>query len=312
MVHRDIKPGNILLTEDGTVKVSDFGIARALASSTRSRTASLMGTPAYMSPEQWASGSLDGRLDQYALGILLYEMLSGATPFQGDSMEAIYVQHREAALPPLPSGLGAPSAVEAVIRRATEKNADSRFRSASDMATALERASGRTPPAGSGSVGVTPPSIPPQRPPRAGAGAGGGRVGGIPRWLMFGGLGAIVMAVISIVVAMSVSGGEGNGKTIQVVIPSDTSDTPEPTVNIDATVEAGIQQGLAERPTPAAKVVVATPAAGSSAAFVSQWGTKGTGDGQFDWPNGVAVTSDGSVYVADEENDRIQKFSVGP
>ena len=91
VVHRDIKPQNILLTEDGTVKVSDFGIARALASSTRSRTASLMGTHEYVSPEQWASGSLDGRLDQYALGIVLYEMLSGAAPFQADSMEALHI-----------------------------------------------------------------------------------------------------------------------------------------------------------------------------------------------------------------------------
>ena len=92
------------------------------------------------------------------------------------------------------------------------------------------------------------------------------------------------MAVIAIVVALAVGGNGGNGKTVQVVIPADTSDTPLPTVNIDATVEAGIQQGLAERPTPAAKVVVATPtptvkvvvatpAAGSSAAFVSKWGT---------------------------------------
>ena len=120
------------------------------------------------------------------------------------------------------------------------------------------------------------------------------------------------MAVIAIVVAMSVSGGEGNGKTIQVVKPSDTSDTPEPTVNIDATVEAGIQQGLAERPTPAAKVVVATPAAGSSAVLLTKWGTSGTGDGQFYWPWGVAVAPDGSVYVADTFNHRIQKFSVGP
>jgi len=83
VVHRDIKPQNILLREDGSVAVSDFGIARALASSTRSRTASVMGTPAYMSPEQWASGSLDGRIDQYALGIVFYEILAGSTPFQG-------------------------------------------------------------------------------------------------------------------------------------------------------------------------------------------------------------------------------------
>jgi len=80
VVHRDIKPQNILLREDGSVAVSDFGIARALASSTRSRTASVMGTPAYMSPEQWASGSLDGRIDQYALGIVFYEMLAGVHP----------------------------------------------------------------------------------------------------------------------------------------------------------------------------------------------------------------------------------------
>ena len=80
MVHRDIKPQNILLREDGSVAVSDYGIARALASSTRSRTSSVMGTPAYMSPEQWASGSLDGRIDQYALGIVFFEMLAGSTP----------------------------------------------------------------------------------------------------------------------------------------------------------------------------------------------------------------------------------------
>jgi len=108
VVHQDIKPQNILLTEDGTVKVSDFGIARALASSTRSRTASVMGTPQYMPPEQWESGSLDGRLDQYALGIVFYEILVGAVPFQGDSMGAMYVQHRDTPLPALPGNLQVP------------------------------------------------------------------------------------------------------------------------------------------------------------------------------------------------------------
>ena len=85
VVHRDIKPQNILLTYDGTVKVTDFGIARAMEASTMSRTG-VMGTPFYMSPEQWAGGRVDGRADVYSLGILLYELLTGAPPFLGEGM----------------------------------------------------------------------------------------------------------------------------------------------------------------------------------------------------------------------------------
>ena len=110
VVHRDIKPQNILLRETGAAAVSDFGIARALASSTRSQTGGVMGTPAYMAPEQWAGGAVDGRLDQYGLGIVLYEIITGSPPFQGDSMEALYVQHREAPVPPISSSLQVPGA----------------------------------------------------------------------------------------------------------------------------------------------------------------------------------------------------------
>ena len=85
VVHRDIKPQNILLTEDGTVKVTDCGIARAMEASTMSRTG-VMGTPFYMSPEQWAGGRVDGRADVDSLGILLYELLTGAPPFQREGM----------------------------------------------------------------------------------------------------------------------------------------------------------------------------------------------------------------------------------
>ena len=138
VVHRDIKPQNILIRATGTASVCDFGIARALASSIRSRTTSVKGTPSYMAPEQWAGETVDGRLDQYALGILLYEIISGTLPFQGDSIESLYLLHREAPMPPLPAELEVPSAVEEIIRRATSKKAYARYVTSGAMAIALE------------------------------------------------------------------------------------------------------------------------------------------------------------------------------
>ena len=121
VVHRDIKPPNILLRENGDAAVTDFGIARALASSTRSRTTSVTGTPPYMAPEQWSGGQIDGRLDQYALGIVLYEIIAGRQPFRGDSYEALFVQHTDEPILPLPADAHVPSAVEAVIRSGHRK-----------------------------------------------------------------------------------------------------------------------------------------------------------------------------------------------
>jgi serine/threonine-protein kinase len=105
VVHRDIKPQNILLTEDGTVKVTDFGIARAMQSSSIIRQTGVMGTPHYMSPEQWQGSTVDGRADVYSLGIVLYEMLTGSPPFEGDGMGEIFRKHEQEPVPPLPPNL---------------------------------------------------------------------------------------------------------------------------------------------------------------------------------------------------------------
>ena len=112
VIHRDIKPANILLTDEGDVKIADFGIARALASSTRSRATDNFGTPRYMSLEQWNDEPIDGRADIYSLGILLYEILTGSVPFQATSYAALYVQHQNSPVPALPRNINAPEPFE--------------------------------------------------------------------------------------------------------------------------------------------------------------------------------------------------------
>src|SRR5437867_3825210 len=134
VVHRDIKPQNILLTADGRVKVTDFGIARALSSATITQTGTVLGSVQYLSPEQ-ARGTTVGRsADLYALGVVLYEMVTGQLPFDGDSPIAIALSHVHKT-PPAPSSLvsGLPERVEGVIARALMKSSSDRYRSAVEM-----------------------------------------------------------------------------------------------------------------------------------------------------------------------------------
>src|SRR2546422_2854694 len=134
IVHRDIKPQNILLTADGQVKVTDFGIARALSSATITQTGTVLGSVQYLSPEQ-ARGTTVGRsADLYALGVVLYEMVTGQLPFDGESPIAIALSHVHKA-PPAPSGLvpGLPERVEGIISRALMKSSSDRYRSAGEM-----------------------------------------------------------------------------------------------------------------------------------------------------------------------------------
>ncbi len=126
VVHRDIKPANVMLTRDGQAKIADFGIAR-LESSSMTQAGTLLGTPAYMSPEQFMGQVVDARTDIYSSGVLLYQLLTGERPFDG-GMSAI--MHKALNTdPPVPSQLSvtAPPSLDAVVRRAMAKRPEDRF-----------------------------------------------------------------------------------------------------------------------------------------------------------------------------------------
>lgn len=123
LVHRDIKPGNIMITNDGGVKVVDFGIARAGSSSNLTQAAMVLGTAAYLSPEQATAAELDGRTDLYAVGCVLTEMLTGAPPFTAETPVAIAFKHvTEQPLPPSARRVGVPAALDAAVLRLLAKD----------------------------------------------------------------------------------------------------------------------------------------------------------------------------------------------
>ncbi|MFI7059992.1 Stk1 family PASTA domain-containing Ser/Thr kinase [Kribbella sp. NPDC050124] len=142
IVHRDIKPGNVMLTPQGQVKVMDFGIARAVAdtSSTMTQTAAVIGTAQYLSPEQARGETVDARSDLYSTGCLLYELLTGRPPFVGESPVSVAYQHvREQALPPSSFDPDIPPEVDAVVLKALAKNREERYQSASEMRQDIHR-----------------------------------------------------------------------------------------------------------------------------------------------------------------------------
>jgi serine/threonine protein kinase len=141
LIHRDISPSNVLITTGGAVKVADFGIATALREDERTTEGRrpFVGTAAYLSPEQAQGNAVDERTDLYSLGVVLYEMLTGAPPFTGDSPVAVASQH-VLAQPPVHSSINSavPHALDAITLRALAKHADRRFGSAALMRTELE------------------------------------------------------------------------------------------------------------------------------------------------------------------------------
>jgi hypothetical protein len=224
IVHRDVKPSNVLMTREGHPLLSDFGIAKIMAETKLTQTGTSLGTPEYMSPEQAQGLSVDHRCDIYSLGVMLYAMLAGTLPFQADTPVALLHQHAYEPPPPLRERApGVSRSLERIVMRALAKDPGQRFATAGEFADALEdEVAGRRPLLGLGrrtprtklaplpmpgapteAVGPAPVA-PPRAPTRLGRPATQQKVGraamGVGRWLLRTVVAALaVLLVIGIV-----------------------------------------------------------------------------------------------------------------
>jgi eukaryotic-like serine/threonine-protein kinase len=161
IVHRDIKPGNVMVTRNGDVKVMDFGIARAMsdAQATMTQTAQVIGTAQYLSPEQARGERVDSRSDLYSTGCLMYELLTGRPPFTGDSPVAIAYQHvRENPIPPSRLDPDIPPWADAIVLKAMAKSPNDRYQTAAEMQADIQRAA-----SGMQVAAMAMPPMPPTR-----------------------------------------------------------------------------------------------------------------------------------------------------
>jgi serine/threonine-protein kinase len=138
IVHRDVKPGNIMVLPDGRVKIMDFGIARPLEPTVKTQTGLLLGSPQYMSPEQIVGQPFDHRADIFSLGLVLYEMLTGSRPFAGEDLgELTFKVANMPATPPSHIVRSLPAVVDLIVARALKKKPEERYASAADLARDL-------------------------------------------------------------------------------------------------------------------------------------------------------------------------------
>jgi eukaryotic-like serine/threonine-protein kinase len=228
IIHRDVKPANIMISKSGAVKVMDFGIARAIADSGNSvtQTAAVIGTAQYLSPEQARGDSVDARSDVYSLGCVLYEILTGEPPFIGDSPVAVAYQHvREDPVPPSQRHAGISADLDAVVLKSLAKNPDNRYQTAAEMRADLIRVhSGEAPEAPkvltdaerTSLLASAPPTdrTPPteQLPRPAGQYVDRDRGQSVGRWL----IAVAVLAVLTVVVTIAINMIGGGPRDVQV------------------------------------------------------------------------------------------------
>ena len=165
VIHRDIKPQNVLVTRTGDVKVTDFGIARA-ASSPLTQTSAVLGTAAYMSPEQAMGKQVGPQSDLYSLGVVLYEMLTGDLPYDAESPISLAMKHvNEPLRPPREANLEVPESLDAITLKLLAKNPEDRYASAAELADDLERVRSGLPPVAAGADKTTAQMAAPLPPP---------------------------------------------------------------------------------------------------------------------------------------------------
>ena len=156
VVHRDVKPSNIIVVEGDTIKITDFGVARIqdMSLTEETRTGQILGTPNYMAPEQVMGKKVDGRADLFSLGVILYEMLSGGKPFKGDNFAALFHSILKQSQKPLKEiSPDVPSEIDSVVSKALEKDLDKRYQTGKEFAEALSV------PISGGSVSVSSKSV---------------------------------------------------------------------------------------------------------------------------------------------------------
>src|SRR4051794_37087416 len=229
IIHRDVKPANIMISKNGAVKVMDFGIARALADANSvTQTAAVIGTAQYLSPEQARGEKVDARSDVYSLGCVLYEILTGEPPFVGDSPVAVAYQHvREDPVPPSQRHNEISPELDAVVLKALAKNPENRYQSAAEMRADLVRVhSGESPEAPKvftdaerTSMLSAPTSDHRTEPidhsvsrPQPGYQEKDERGGSVGRWL----IAVAVLAVLTVVVTVAINMFGGNTRDVQV------------------------------------------------------------------------------------------------